>query len=197
MRKTTAGSVGGSVFYNRVNDYILRDRAHGQTGILLSDNANIYRNVEAELYGAEFEGNLNWSRSLASRLTAAYVVATNTTDDRPIAQIPPLEVTVSLDYQQAKWIWGGKVRLAAAQTRVDDDPNTGSGLDLGPSEAYSLLDLYGNYRMSKRSTLSFGVDNAFNVTYAEHLNRYNPMDPTPVKVNEPGRSIWLKAVMEL
>ena len=197
MNKMQGGSFGGSVFYNRVNDYILRDRAHGQTGILQNDDANIYRNVEAELYGAELEGNVNWSRVWGSRLTAAYVVATNTTDDRPIAQIPPLEVTASLDYGQAKWKWGGKVRLVAAQTRVDDDPSTGSGLDLGPSEAFSLLDLYGNYQISKRSILSFGVDNAFNVTYAEHLNRYNPMDPTPVKVNEPGRSLWFKAVMEL
>ena len=196
-RRTTSGSVGGSVFYNRVNDYILRDRAHGQSGILLSDDANIYRNVEAELYGAEFESKFSVSRHLSSRMTAAYVVATNTTDDRPIAQIPPLEATVSLDYEKTNWKFGGKLRMVAAQTRVDDDINTGSGLDLGPSEAFSLLDLYGNRQLSKRAKLSFGVDNVFNTTYAEHLNRYNPMSPTPVKVNEPGRSIWVKAVMEL
>jgi iron complex outermembrane receptor protein len=194
--RISGGSVGGAMFYNHVNDYILRDRAHGQDGILLSDDANIYRNVEADLIGAELEGNFNWSSSLASRLTAAYVMATNTTDDRPIAQIPPLEVTASLDYKKQKWTLGGKLRLVAAQNRVDDDASTGSGLDLGPSDAFSLLDLYGNRDLSKRSRLSFGVDNAFNLNYAEHINRYNPMDPTPIKVNEPGRTVWVKAVVE-
>lgn len=196
-RRIKGGSIGGSVFYNKVNDYILRDRAHAQAGILLSDNATIYRNVEAELYGGEVEGNFNWSRTLSSRMSAAYVFATNTTDNRPIAQIPPLEVTLSLDYQKAKWKLGGKLRLVAAQDRVDDDPATGSGLDLAPSEAFSLLDLYGNRQLSKRSKLSFGIDNVFNLTYAEHINRFNPMDPTPVKVNEPGRAVWIKAVMQL
>jgi iron complex outermembrane receptor protein len=197
MRRISHGSLGGSVFYNRVADYILRDRAHGQPGILQTDSAFIYRNVEAELYGGEFEFNQNWSRRLSSRLTAAYVVGTNLTDNRPIAQIPPLEMTASLDYRGTAWKFGGKARVVAAQNRVDDDPATGSGLDLGPSQAFSLLDLYAHRELSRRARLSFGVDNVFNVTYAEHLNRYNPMDPVPMKVNEPGRSIWIKALMEL
>lgn len=45
-----------TAFLDDVNDFILRDRAHGQEGILRDDNATIYRNVEARLLGLEVEG---------------------------------------------------------------------------------------------------------------------------------------------
>lgn len=184
-----------SVYYDRVSDYILRDRAHGQEGILETDNANIYRNVDAELYGAELDTRLSVAAHWSSRMALAYVRATNTSDDRPIAQTPPLEGNISLDYQTKSLQLGAKVRAAASQTRVDDDPNTGSGLDLGSSDSFMTLDLYGAYQPLKRVEIGFGVNNVFDRTYAEHLNRFNPMDPTPVKVNEPGRSYWIKAGM--
>lgn len=36
-----------------------------------------------------------------------------------------------------------------------------------------------------------GIDNLFDRSYAEHLNRANldPFNPDPVQVNEPGRSL--------
>ena len=96
-----------SVYYNDVNDYILRDRAHGQSGILQNDNATIYRNVDAELYGFEMEAGIRWGSYWSSRATLAYVHADNTTDNRAIAQIPPLGGTVSLEYTRADWNLGG------------------------------------------------------------------------------------------
>ncbi len=50
-------TMGGSVYYDRVKDYILRDLARGQDGILLSDNASVYRNVDATLAGFELSGS--------------------------------------------------------------------------------------------------------------------------------------------
>ena len=86
-----------------MDDYILRDRAHGQVGILRNDNATIYRNVDARFYGTElgldYRLNDNWS--LGGSL--AYVHATNTTDSRAIAQTPPLKGTVTLGYRKNDW----------------------------------------------------------------------------------------------
>ncbi|MEJ2323109.1 MAG: TonB-dependent receptor, partial [Gammaproteobacteria bacterium] len=48
-------NVTATLFYDDVDDYILRDYARGQTGILLSDDAQIYRNVDAELYGLDLQ----------------------------------------------------------------------------------------------------------------------------------------------
>ena len=59
-----------------------------------SDNATIYRNVTAVIYGLDYEASYKWSDNWRSNFTAAYVNANNTTDDRAIAQTPPLEGTV-------------------------------------------------------------------------------------------------------
>lgn len=178
-----------SVYYDNVSDYILRDRAHGQTGILLSDNATIYRNVNATLYGIDFEASYKWSDNWRSDFTAAYVNAHNTTDDRVIAQTPPLEGTASIEYFNKAWIFGANVRLVDEQTRVDDDV-TGSGLDFGPTKGFVLLNLYGSMKLGKQGNLKFGIDNVMDKTYAEHLNKPNAFDPSPIQVNEPGRSVW-------
>ena len=185
-----------SAYYDDVSDYILRDRAHAQSGILLSDNASIYRNIEAELYGVDVEANHKWSDKWRSRFTAAYVRATNTTDNRAIAQTPPLEGTASLEYHQAKWMFAGEVRLVDKQTRVDDNSMTGSGLDFGQTSGFSILNLYGSLKVGKDGTLRFGIDNVMDKTYAEHLNKPNAFDPSPIHVNEPGRSVWARVSMK-
>jgi iron complex outermembrane receptor protein len=183
-----------TVFYNQVGDYILRDRAHGQAGILLSDNATIYRNVDARLMGLEWEGGWRWQDHWSARLGLAYVHATNTSDDRPIAQTPPLEGSLSLDYFHAKGLVGAKLRFAARQTRVDDNMLTGSGLDARETPGFGALDLYGTWQASKMLEARLGVNNVFDTTYAYHVNRANadPFTPEAIQVNEPGRSVWLK-----
>ncbi|MGD8546733.1 MAG: TonB-dependent copper receptor, partial [Thiohalophilus sp.] len=184
------GSV--TVYYDQVNDYILRDRARGQDGILLADLATVYRNVDAELYGVDLEGDYQWNSRWSSMMTLAYVHATNTTESRPIAQTPPLEGTVSLEYRKSDWLWGGLVRAVAQQTRVDDDITTGSGLDIGQTPGFTVYNLYGAYQLNRLSSISFGVDNVTDKTYAEHLNKPNAFDTTQIQVNEPGRSYWAK-----
>lgn len=185
-----------SAYYDDVSDYILRDRAHGQDGINQTDSATIYRNVDAELYGVDVEANVKWSNNWSSRFTAAYVHATNTTDDRAIAQTPPLEGTAALEYHQNKWMLGGEVRLVDKQTRVDDNSMTGSGLDAGQTSGFNVLNLYGSLKLGKNGSLRFGIDNIMDKTYAEHLNKPNAFDTTANQVNEPGRSVWARMSMK-
>jgi len=179
----------GSVFYNDVADYILRDRSRGVGG----DNSTIYRNVDATLFGGEVNLNKRFNANWRGAVGLAYVHAHNDTDDRAIAQTPPLEAVVSADYRAASWSAGGRIRAAAKQSRVDLDPAVGSGLDARKTPAWAVLDLYGDYAVSDVVTVSFGMDNVFDRDYAQHLNRANSFDPTQVQVDEPGRSAWVKA----
>ncbi|MFP4610628.1 MAG: TonB-dependent copper receptor [Thiohalophilus sp.] len=188
--KQTRGSL--TVYYDQVNDYILRDRARGQDGVLLSDQATVYRNVDAELYGIDLEGAHQWNDRWSSDLSVAYVHATNTTESRPIAQTPPLEGTLSLEYRKTDWRLGAEVRAVAEQSRVEDDINTDSGLDAGQTSGFTVYNLYGSYRIKKQSRISFGVDNVTDKTYAEHLNKPSAFDTSVIQVNEPGRSYWAK-----
>ncbi len=186
-------NMGASLYYNHVTDYILRDRAHAQGGILQNDNATIYRNVDARLYGFEWETKVRWDNNFSSRFSLDYVHATNATDDRPIAQTPPLTGTLNLEYQQAAFRLGGNLFLSAQQTRVDDDIRTGSGLDVRQTPGFNVLDFYSSIVLKKHTTLKFGINNVLDRTYAYHVNRANsdPFNPEPVLVNEPGQAFWV------
>jgi iron complex outermembrane receptor protein len=178
-----------SVYYNDVTDYILRDRFH-----VIDDNATIYRNVDAELYGFELEAGIRWARHWSSRATLAYVHARNSDDNRPIAQTPPLGGSVSLEYTRGDWNIGGLVRAEARQDRVEADPAIDSGQDAGETPGWAVLDLFGRYEGTQHLVLAAGINNVFDRSYAYHVNKasVDPFNPQSVQVNEPGREIWLR-----
>jgi iron complex outermembrane receptor protein len=181
----------GSVYYNDVDDFILRDR---RDDVPMAPEASIYRNIDATLYGGELRLGYRWSDNWRSHFGLAYVRAKNDTDDRDIAQTPPLEGTISLDYSAGDWDAGARVRAAAQQTKVDTTSSTGiegDGLDVRKTPGWGVLDLYARYELNDNLTVDVGVDNLFDKNYAQHLNRANAFDPTQVQVNEPGRSAWL------
>lgn len=180
------------LFYDKVTDYILRDAARSQDGILLADNADIYRNVDASLYGIEWEGSLSINKNLDISANLAYVHSDNDTDDRAIAQTPPLNGTLQLDYQQMRWGVGTRLRFADQQHRID----LLSKQEVGETAGYATLDLYGNYLINQMFSLKIGVDNLLDKTYAQHINRANLMDTQAFRVNEPGRNIWLRVNAE-
>jgi iron complex outermembrane receptor protein len=181
-----------AVFFDAVDDAILRDRAHGQPGILRQDNATIYRNISARRAGLEIVGQWRITSTFNVGGDAAYVYAQNTTDDRPIAQTPPLEGSLFASWAGGHFGASGVVRWAAKQNRVDDDPMTGSGLDVDETPGWAILNLSGQADLGLSFQVLAGVDNALDRAYAYHLNRDNFFDPAPVQINEPGRVFWLR-----
>ncbi len=183
-----AWRAGGSVYYDHVDDYILRDKAAGQAGIRRSDGASIYRNIGARLWGVEVDAHVRPLSHWQASLGLAYVNARNTDDGRWLPQTPPLEGHLGLDYGRGRWSAGGVLRFAATQHDVD----VASGQDVGETPGWGALDLYGRYRVSRILDLRLGVDNVFDQTYAYHVNRANsdPFNPEAIQVNEPGRSFW-------
>lgn len=181
-----------ALFHSWIADYILRDRAH-----LPADNATIYRNVAVNMLGAEWTLRREWSSGWRAEIGTAYVRAENRSDDRPLAQMPPLEGVASLTHESEQWLAGLRWRAAARQTRVDSDPLTGSGLDAGKTAAWGVLDLFAQWSPSPAWRIDVGVDNLLDKRYAQHLNRASAFDPQQIQVNEPGRSAWVKLQADL
>jgi len=186
-------SFGAVAYVDRVSDFILRDSARGQDGVLLSNGATVYRNVDALLSGFTVNGDYRFSENWVLAGHATYTYVENLDDDGPLAQIPPLEGSVSLAYQGDGWEVGTVFRGALKQTRVDDDPGTGSGRDAGKTPAWFTQDLYASVETFTPFEVRVGVTNLFDRDYAYHLNRSNSFDATEVQVDEPGRSFYLRA----
>ena len=174
-----------SLFYGRIDDYILV--------IAPGLEPAEARNVDVTTFGAEAD----WRYSLGERLTLggslAWVRSDNDSDGRPLAQTPPLEVTLSLDYDDARWFGGMLLRAVDRQDRIHPGYGTIYSLDTTPTPGFAVVSLYGGRRLADDWTLTAGVDNLFDRRYAEHLQRGSAdLGALAGRVPEPGRTLWLQ-----
>ena len=185
-----------SGYYNDVNDYIFRDRAHGQDGILLANYALVYRNIDARLWGFEVEGSANITDALKVFGNISYTNGQNQDLDIPLYQIPPFSYDLTLTYEQDIWSVGGRLRGALSQNRIDDNMMIGSGRDAGETDGYTAVDLFASVQVMDQTRVRFGASNLFDKLYANHLNRESLNDALTVRVNEPGRSFYIRVQSE-
>lgn len=175
-----------SAFYGQIDDYILIDWNTPKSA----------RNVDVSTYGVEADAAYRLAPSWKATATLAHIWGNNDTDDRPLPQVPPLEGTLALDYDNGTYTAGVLMRAVAAQDRVDVGSGSIVGQDLDESDAFTVVSLHGGYRAGKQVELTAGVDNLFDETYAEHISRAGAAVPDfeqTEQVNEPGRTYWLKA----
>lgn len=172
-----------SIFYGKIKDYVLISAP----GV----EARQARNIDATTYGAE--SDLTWSASDVWSFTAtlATVRSTNDTDNKPLAQTPPLEGSISMDYAKDKLYFGSRLRAVMAQHRLDAGYGTIYSLDTEKSAGFATLGIYAGVDLFANARLTLGIDNAFDRTFAEHIQRGSAdLGSQALKINEPGRLLW-------
>ena len=185
--KTPDWQFWGSAYVGQVQDYILFN---------YQGMGSAVRNVNARTAGLELGGSRRLNDAWTVQGTLAYNWGRNTSDGRPLPQVPPLEAKLGLDYAQGPWSAGALWRLVAAQRRVAEGEGNVVGRDLGRSAGFGVFSLHAGYRINKQLKLAVGVDNLFDKTYAEHLNLAGNADFGYLggsRINEPGRTLWLRA----
>ena len=175
------------VFYSYMNDYI---SAYVDTTINKKflpcnppANAKRYVNIDkATQYGFELAGSYHFMEYWSLDANIYYTHAQNHDVDQPLAEIPPLSSTISLNYKKQKFFGVMNTRLVAAQNRVSEQ------FDETPSPSFGVLDFKFGYILWKYLEIDLGVNNVFNANYYEHLSRpYKNMDE-PSEFYEPGRN---------
>jgi iron complex outermembrane receptor protein len=185
------GSVSG--FYGKVRDYIL---------IRWNPAPALTRNVDATTMGSEADVAYRVTANLKADAAFSYVRSNNDTDHKPLAQQPPLETRIGLTYDNHHYSFGALTRLVGPQDRVDIGSGNivANGMDIGRTGGFSVFSLNGGYRLKKVLLVTGGIDNLLDRAYAEHLSRSGAMVPgflQILRINEPGRTFWLKANFNL
>lgn len=197
---TGSWRLSASVYGDRVVDFITADRARGQAGILRSDGAVIYRNVEAYLAGAVAEA---WWQPLASwgaRAKLAWMRGENMSDGIPLYQIAPLEGEVVIEHRRelapdAMGSAGLRLSFAGSQNRIDSYSATGSAQDTaGATSGWAILDLFFGAKLGERAALTTGLANLLDKQYHLHVNPL-PQSPTTRMQRAPGRGAFVQATI--
>lgn len=181
-----------SAYAGRVDDFILFTyMAGGMMGMSSS-----VANADARTHGAEAGVELRPTDGWKLGSTLAYAWGENRSTGQALPQMPPLEARLSAGYENRRWSFGALIRVVSKQDRVAVDQGTVVGRDLGPSAGFATVALNGGYRFNNQTQLTAGVDNIFDRLYSEHLNLAGSADfgypADPVRINEPGRNVWLK-----
>ena len=181
-----------SAYAGRIQDYILFTyRAGGMMG-----SSSQASNIDARIAGAEAGAELQVGQGWKLGSTLAYAWGENRSNGNALPQMPPLEARLTANWEGARWSAGALVRAVAHQHRVATGQGNVVAQDLGPSAGFATLALNAAYRFSDSLSISAGIDNVFDRAYSEHLNLAGSADfgfpADPVRINEPGRTAWLK-----
>jgi iron complex outermembrane receptor protein len=181
-----------SAYAGRLQDYILFTYRDGGMMGSTTQATNIDARIAGAEAGAEFALGQGWKLGG----TLAYAWGENRTDGGALPQMPPLEARLSAGWEGARWSAGALARAVTRQNRVAPGQGNVVARDLGPSAGFATLALNAGYRISDALQLSAGVDNLFDRAYSEHLNLAGSADfgfpADPVRINEPGRTVWMK-----
>lgn len=111
-----------------------------------------------------------------------------------------METRLGLRYEDDAWSFGSLLRLVAEQDRFDLNKGNIAGQDLGRTPGFAVFSLNGGWKPKKDALISVGVDNLFDRTYAENLSKGGAMVAgytQTARINEPGRTVWVKAQLAL
>lgn len=191
--------LSASIFYSVVDNYIIVDYSN-----IMKKNGYV-ENVNARSYGGEFSINHQFNTEWVIDSALSYVHANNKTSGKALPQIAPLELRTGLSYSKKQWSIGGLIRTVAKQKRYDTNSGTIVGKDLGPSSSFSVFSANASWKATPALLLSMGIDNLFNKNYAEFVSRAGgngmgggiPGFIQTSRVNEPGRTVWLKLQLTL
>ena len=194
--KTDSWSGFISGFYNKIDNYILIQSDVERTYMMMVRTVSIVRNVDATTWGGEAGMSYSFTPTLKIDTSLAYVHGENDTEDRPLAQIPPLEARLGLNWDNKKWSAGSLWRLVSSQGRYATNEGSIAGQDIGRTPGFGVFSINGSWRPKKSILIAIGVDNLFDKTYAEHISRSGASIPgfeQTTRINEPGRNSWIKA----
>ena len=177
--------VNASIYYTDVDDYITTYRISDGTFDNSVNDARVYKNVDATLWGYELSLSRSLSQNVKAQFNLNYTNGNDDTQNRPLPQMMPLSGTIVLDYESISSNYGIRLNFSDSQDRFDSRV-----LDTGKTSGYTTIDLFAGFEFAPGMDLNFGISNITDKRYSSHLSNANVIDASATKVDEPGRSIW-------
>ncbi len=184
---TSAWTFTVGPFANFIEDFILIEPTAIQRTIRGSFQVGVYRQTEARLLGFDIDNCLQLSENLMMSNQFSMVKGKDMTLDKPLIDIPAASTRNAINYQIPK-VNNLNLKLESSYVfRQNEFPNnnfevylpqteTTAIVDVStPPDAYHLLNFRSDmdFQLTEKSILNLGfmVNNIFNSSYREYLNR--------------------------
>ena len=207
------GGVEATVFYSYIQDYIggiyLPPSVHKPLMQSVKGVKRFENLGNANIYGFEFSyatpSRYDWRISLTAAYTAGTidevevllfdaagkVTGKSIASNDPLGEIPPLNINLNFKYNlfDGKLIPNMNYRFSASQNRVS------TALQELTTPSFSLLDFSLMYKHNQYFRVIGGVNNIFDISYYEHLNRR--ILGTNTRIYEPGRVFYVNLIFNI
>ena len=181
-----------SAYAGRVNDFIQFRYMSGGMHDGMSQVTNIDADIRGAELGVEYRPLADWTFGGS----LAHARGEDRDSGRPLPQMPPLEARASVAWDNGTWSAGALLRAVDGQDRVAPGYGNVVGQDFEASSGFATLALNAGYAFSASLQLTAGLDNVFDRAHSEHLNLAGNADfgypADPVRINEPGRTAWVR-----
>ncbi len=169
-------------FYSILEDYIY----------ITNPATSIFENTNAKIYGAEILGLSMLTDAISIDYGMAYLRGTKDADlngDKDLAEIPPLKGSFGINFDIKNHNLRAEVQASKSWSNYDD---AAGEQKLG---GYAITNLKYVNTQVKNTTITLGVDNLFDKTYAS-TNTFNDIKYIPTGgeqtlLNDPGRYMYI------
>ncbi len=180
-----------ALYLNQIGDFVAvrpQAKANLVSGVMNS-NARSYQNVDAKIYGGDFQISYLLTSRLFLSSDFSYVRGTQEiVPERGIvspnlAEMPPMRSRTSMRYDTGRFSAEIEGIFAGAQRRVD------TSLLEQATAGYGIANLRAGMNL-KRFALRLALNNVLGRNYFEHLSYQRDPFRSGVRVFEPGRNLY-------
>jgi iron complex outermembrane recepter protein len=194
-----------TAYYRRVDDFIQGTPFDATIGVIDSPVEMIaamngdptplmFRNTDAELYGADLDFVIRPAASLELAGTASVVRGQRRDIADDLYRIPPANLRLSATWANAWLALGAEAFVAADQNRVSQTNGE------QPGDGYATLGLFARATLTDGLAVEAGVENLLDEAYAPHLAGRSRVGASDVPAGErlpgPGRGVWARVTAQ-
>lgn len=202
-------TLNANAYYNRINNFIYQVPRGLENTIRGAFQVLDYKQINAEMWGADIEVELSIHPEFNYKNKIAYVYANDISHDYPLINMPPLQWNQELKWQGNTIKYSPYVqfnaRYTANQSRYPnynftvhdvfiDNQRTDMNIEVStPPPSYWIFDFETGLQtqwIAKSLNFNFSVKNIFNQKYRNYLNRYRYF------ADEIGRQLQIQAIIE-
>ena len=190
--------ISAHVYYQNIDNYIqgtalgMEDMSARMMAQMMSgdDNPLKFSNVDAKLFGADVNWQVQLSDTLMLDGIVSYVKGERRDIDDYLYRIAPLNAQMNLIYNADSFV--GKLNLTAYDAQDDVSVTNQEAKTAG----YALVNVEGQYYFNNDLSIRAGIDNLLDKSYSNHLGGYNRAKGSdiPVMTRLPGEglSAWVE-----